>query len=338
MKRFFVLMAVVAVLLAAVDVLFGVVMDYVLRQIKTPFALEVDYMTGQMDDELVIFGSSRAANHYDAQQMTDSLGMNCYNFGQCGCGIYVAYAKLAIMLQHHCPRYIIYDIIPTYDYFVDDASNKLPPFVMPYYSEPGVDTLISESDPYYRVKMQSGLLRHNSTFLQHLYRYVLHQSYKYRERRGWEPLEGGPDTLKFDLSRATAYPRKDGYRYDERKIRYLRRFAARATAGSDVTFIVSPFWYGMDTAVLDTVKQICREYDIRLIDFSNDPRYVHRTELFKNGNHLTREGASQYTRDVIQRLREEGVFDESAESDDETSAKLNVSRASTVEATSPYLK
>lgn len=163
MKRFFVLTALVAALFAAVDVVFGVVMDYVTDELDTSSAHEIRYLSSESNDDLLIFGSSRAANQYDAQQMTDSLSMLCYNCGESGYGVYVAYGKLAMILPHHKPRYILYEILPLFDFLVDDDEGTPAP-LKPFYDSPGVDTVLGEFDQTFALKMKSGLYRHRYFF------------------------------------------------------------------------------------------------------------------------------------------------------------------------------
>lgn len=320
MKRFFMLGSAFVLIAVAMDACFGAMMDFIMETTDETFVGEINYLSKDSEDDLVVFGSSRAANHYVTPIFADSLNVMCYNCGQPACGVYMAYAKLAMLLTHHKPMHIIYDVTPRFDY-LDGGDNQTLFQLKPYYSLPEVDSVLSLLDPYMCIKMRSGFYRYNTVFLQNLMAYSKHQKSDNLKLRGWRPLEGGPDTLKFDNSIEALYPHKDGYRYDANKLQYLRRFAER-TRYADVTFVVSPIWYGMDTAVLDTVKKICREYDIRLLDYSNDSRYVHNMAVFRNGKHLNSEGAKQFTREIIQRLREEGVFDDVAEvDDDEASAK-----------------
>lgn len=46
-----------------------------------------------------------------------------------------------------------------------------------------------------------------------------------------------------------------------------------------------------------------RQY-IRFIDFTNNPKYTHNNLYFKDGTHLNARGADEFTRDLIQCLKE----------------------------------
>ena len=67
-------------------------------------------------------------------------------------------------------------------------------------------------------------------------------------------------------------------------------------------------WYTQDTLVLAPIKAICKKRNICLIDFSNNPKYVHNNEYFKDGTHLNARGADEFTRDLIQELRKKEIL------------------------------
>ena len=75
----------------------------------------------------------------------------------------------------------------------------------------------------------------------------------------------------------------------------------------NLVFVVSPIWYGQDTLVLEPIKQICEKRNTFIIDFSNNPKYVHHNEFFKDGTHLNARGADEFTKDLIKALRENNM-------------------------------
>ena len=73
--------------------------------------------------------------------------------------------------------------------------------------------------------------------------------------------------------------------------------------GSKLYFVVSPRWYGMDSIQFKPIMEVCKDRRIPFIDFSNDPKYVHHDDYFKNGNHMNARGADEFTRDLITNLK-----------------------------------
>lgn len=85
MKKFLIRLAIFTLFILAVDKLFIFVRN------ASP-ELEVDrrleyIITGQIDADIVIFGSSRGARSIIAEQMTDSLGISAYNLSSPGSDI-----------------------------------------------------------------------------------------------------------------------------------------------------------------------------------------------------------------------------------------------------------
>ena len=57
-------------------------------------------------------------------------------------------------------------------------------------------------------------------------------------------------------------------------------------------------------------NQICKRKNISFVDFSNNPKYVHHNEYFRDGAHLNARGADEFTRDLIVELKKRGIVDD----------------------------
>ena len=114
---------------------------------------------------------------------------------------------------------------------------------------------------------------------------------------GFRPLIGELDKAKVHVE----IDEKRNYVFDDLKISYLNKLIDESQ-GAELYIVVSPIWYGMDSLQFEPVKQICQERGVPFIDFSNDPKYVHHDEYFKDGNHMNERGADEFTRDLLRRL------------------------------------
>ena len=78
--------AIVLILVAAVDVVIGKTIDSLLPQISNQGATGKTYFSlNEVNTPIVIVGSSRAAHHYVTQMVEDSIGMPTYNVARDGC-------------------------------------------------------------------------------------------------------------------------------------------------------------------------------------------------------------------------------------------------------------
>ena len=69
-------------LVAIIDVVLGFAMGEISKRIDIGGVGRDNYICDKLTDDIIIFGSSRAEHHYNAQMISDSLGIPCYNAGE----------------------------------------------------------------------------------------------------------------------------------------------------------------------------------------------------------------------------------------------------------------
>lgn len=300
MRKFVFKVSLFFLLIAIIDVIFGYAMGEVYKRIDIGGAGRDNYICDKVTDDILVFGSSRAEHHYNAQMISDSLGIPCYNCGESGCGIILAYGRLSMLLERYKPKTIIYEITPPFDYLEGKDNHKYLYRLKQHYDKHGIDSIFWNVDPTEKYKMISGMYRHNSSFLQNLITYSFRISTD-NGVKGFRPLNEEMDTMKIRKG-SIADDSKNGYVYDSLKIQYIDKFLD-ITKDMKLVFVVSPIWYGQDSSILEPIKTICEHRKLQLIDFSNNEKYVHHNEYFKDGTHLNAQGADEFTRDIIQELK-----------------------------------
>lgn len=302
MKRFIIRILLFGVVVALFDYTFGIVLRSITQNINIGGVGRDNYICDKVKDDILIFGSSRAEHHYNAQMITDSLGVPCYNCGEGGCGIILAYGRLMMMLERYTPKSILYEITPIFDFHDGKDNTKYLYRLKQHYDRKCIDSIFWSIDPNERYKMKSSMYQFNSSFLQNLIVYLTKVSTD-TGIRGFVPFNERMDTLKIRKN-YIAYDSKEGYQYDSIKLKYLEKFIEKANNNNiNLVFVVSPMWYGQDTLALDTLKCLIKGKNIPLVDFSNDPKYVHNNEFFRDGAHLNSIGADEFTRDLIKYLK-----------------------------------
>lgn len=303
MKKFICKIGLFFLIMAIGDFIFGCTMDSISKRIDIGGTGRDNYICDKMTDDLLIFGSSRAEHHYNAQMISDSLGVSCYNAGESGCGIILAYGRLLMTLERYTPKTIVYEVTPLFDYLEGD-NHKYLYRLKQRYDRLGIDSIFWKVDPTEKYKMMSGMYRHNSSFLQNLIVHFFRISTD-NGIKGFRPINKEMDTMRIGVDKKQ-YDSKDGYVYDPLKIHYIDKFLEKSK-NIKIVFVVSPIWYGQDTLVLEPIKQICEKRNTCIIDFSNNPKYVHHNEYFSDGAHLNARGADEFTRDLIKVLRKEAI-------------------------------
>ena len=299
MKRFVVKIAFLFLIIACADFVIGQGLEYMTSQIKVGGQGRDNYIVNETTEEILIFGSSRAIHHYNAKMIEDSLGLTCYNCGENGSGIILSYGRLLMIEERHKPQIIIQDITPNCDIITNDNHRYLG-WLKAHYEKVYLHPIFEDIDKKEKFKMKSYLYRYNSRCIQTVVTYL---SGKANDDgvNGFRPLKE-----KFDKMKLREEKNNNNYEVDQLKIDYINHFIDLAN-GVQLVFVVSPVWYGMDSTQLNPIRKICNERGILFWDFSNNPKYVHRDEFFKDGMHMNAEGADEFTNDLIECLKKMSI-------------------------------
>lgn len=301
MKRFLSKLLLLLLLLAFVDIVTGVVFDYMYQNAKGGMVMRDNYICNKLHADILLCGSSRCVHHYNPQIITDSLGLSCYNSGQDGNGILLSYGRLLLAKRQMSPKLVIYDLNPNYDLLASDDNHKYLQWLKSHYDQDFIKDIFDSVDKTERYKMVSNMYRHNSRFIETLVDF-LHPVLKPNDN-GFLPHAGDMDKSKI---KEIIIDTTNVYHFDSLKIAYLKEYI-KAVNGN-IVFSVSPIWYGMDSLQLKPIKDICKSSGVKFVDFSNNPKYLHNDFFFKDGNHMNERGANEFTRDLIGELKKQGLF------------------------------
>lgn len=298
MKKYIIKIILFAIIIVITDILWGYFFRYWFHNINSGSIGKTNYISEQLDEDILIFGSSRAEFHYNPIIISDSLGMSCYNCGASGYGILASYGRLSIIKEHHQPKIIIVEASRDFDIITEDNYKYLGLFKKDY-ERGSIAELFNDIDSTQKYKMLSQMYRYNSNF-NHNPKTIFkpfHGKYKPDKLHGFHQLKAEFDSMKINPS----HMKSDG-EIDSLKLNYVEKFIDLAQ-GSQLFFVSSPIWYGMSPEHLAPIKEICKRRNVPFIDFSNDPKYVHNNALFKDGKHLNDKGADEFTKDFIRKLR-----------------------------------
>ena len=259
------------------------------------------YCLTESKDEVLIFGSSRAAHHYVPQVFEDSLGLSCYNCGSDGECIYYHYAILSSYIERgDLPKMVVLDVnssdvcvshTGTFD--LDCALDRLAPHYGQYAS---IDSLFALNGWKETLKMNLMTYRYNSKLVQAIKCNFI----PWPEDRGYEALIGSSldSTDVFKIS-----DEMDAAEYEENKIVYLRKFiSACKDNGIPMVIAHSPSFGYTPSEGLDYIRSVALEYGVPYLDYGKDERFM-SPRLFKDGSHLNDEGAKSYSVAVVAEIK-----------------------------------
>ena len=280
------------------DYSIGKVFDYIQVNAKGGATFRDNHICDELTCDILLLGSSRCEHHYNPMIISDSLGMSCYNAGQAGNGIIVAYARYLMMSERKKPRLVVYDIIPEFDLLKGYDNHRYLTWLKPRFDKDFIKEIFEDVDKTEKYKMLSNLYKYNSHFIEIIIDYL--HPISDSSIQGYEPLYGEMDKNK--ISSETGDNKSDEYDFDPLKLNYIEKLINYAGRDS-ILFTISPIWYGMDVESYKPLMELCKAKGVRLLDFANAPKYIHNDYFFKDGKHLNAKGADSFSRELINYLK-----------------------------------
>ena len=255
----------------------------------------------QQQNDILIFGSSRAMYHYNPEIIADSLMMTCYNVGYGGQGILYHNAVLDVILERYTPKIIVLDILT--DELCEriqsyDRLSILNPYVQDY---PVLWNTLSLVSPFERVKHVSFIYPFNSTLLKVIAGNIK-RSGKDISSNGFTPREG----IWGDTINQISF-NKDTTQFDDNKLIAFDQFCHKCIENNiDLYIAISPMFAEMinTSSSVDYIQNKCSNLDIPFIDFSNNCNYI-SNKLFLDDSHLNKSGTDIFTKDIASKILKE---------------------------------
>ena len=214
MKRFIRRIVLFFSIIFIADVIGGHIFSFMVSHAVGGNNGRVNYICNQTNEDMLIFGSSRADHHYNPQILMDSLNLSVYNCGEDGNGIILNYGRLLMIEQRYMPKVIIYEVTNGFDLEIND-NHKYIGKLKPYYERKGIKDIFVSVDMTEQWKMLSQLYRYNSSFLTVLADYL--HPIQNMGFQGYRPLEGEMDVLKINSEKEV----KRNVEYDSLKLAFM---------------------------------------------------------------------------------------------------------------------
>lgn len=289
----------VLVLLGVADVLLGFVFDNYFFLVENKSQKHA-YEGGE--EEIVIFGGSRAQNVYDPLIIQDSLGLKCWNYGSGGQNIYYHYALLNVLLQNAKvqPKIAILELAYI-DFYNTPKWNteKLSALNMLYAVNDTVKDIM-RMDGYWKcmVLNYSNLYRYNSQLF-YMLRNLKHNNSD-ESIKGFEPRYG---TWSSSIQIIT---KEDNAVFDTNKLEYIKRFIALCKKNNiDLIITNSPNYrkFECEQKWVSKLQKIASDNGIIYLNHESDPYYLAHPEFFYDAFHLNRKGTLRYTSEIASEIK-----------------------------------
>lgn len=296
MKKYLSKIALFFVLLVAIDVAYGFVADYLFVHAKGGDTGRLYYINRVQEEDVLVFGSSRAIHHYDPRILEDTLGISCYNCGKDGNGILTMYPILVNVTNRYTPKVIIYEVTPSFDLINEHNNDKYLNISRPFYGDERIVELFSEIDNMSKYKMLSSLYKYNGWLMSMVNDNIRPSSLDikgYRPGDGIINYEPTMDTQEFNTE------------YDSLKMLYLQKFVDLCREKEiDLVFAISPQFMQDNDGVLSPLFELASRNNVPVLNHYCDSNFVRTKEYFSDRTHLNRQGAEAYTKVISDEIED----------------------------------
>lgn len=278
----------------------SILRHYYFRQVSG-MAYRTTYSIDSTKADLLVFGSSRANHHYHPDVFMEGLPYSYYNVGRDGSYNLYHYAVLRSVLKRYKPKAILLE-------FGREEFRKSPvgyerlSVLLPYYKgHPEIREIVEMRSGTEQLKLAaSAIYPFNSS----MFSIAIGNAEINRKRRGdyygYVPLDKQwPKPLQDEGPVAA-------YEIDSLSVWAYESFLKDCKAsGTPVIVLCSPYFMRSTStdASMQMGKDIAARLSVPFLDYSQDPYFLDRRELFSDMLHLNDGGAKLYSSKVIEQIR-----------------------------------
>ena len=262
---------------------------------------QATYVIDKTEAEILIFGSSRAANIYDPRIFESQLNLTCYNAGRYGYPIFYHYGLLKASIKRHVPKIVILSIDAGNFSINQEAYDRLSS-LLPYYKDhPEIRPVVNLKGRYEKLKMISSIYPYNSLVLPIIQGNASINKLRAESINGYialtEITSGPLATFDYTLEK----------KLDSVKINTYRNFIRSSKeAGIQLLVVCPPYLVnatGTDLSI-QTAKQIAAESNVTFLDYSSDTLFTSKPYLFADYRHLNEKGVELISNSVIEKIKQ----------------------------------
>lgn len=247
------------------------------------------------NQDILIFGSSRAYYHYNPYLLSNQTGMTCYNTGLGGYGLFYNYALLDEIVNTQQPQIVILDLSP--NVIVDPKSYAKLNIFMPYYFKyPSFKNIIKLDPNFSKLTTFFKTSIYNST----LYDYVRGEVTNRPTGNGYKGLLPEMDTTNYVPMHLSK-----GETFDSVKKDYLEKCIDIAIKHKiRLICIVSPTYEKFDTdnRIIGEMEELIVARGVEFYNYSDFGPLYNKPLYFKDQLHMNIKGVEVFDRAVSNRI------------------------------------
>jgi len=299
LKSFFLKLFIFIIIVFVADRLLGAVLKKYYFKQEAGYDYLTTYAIEKTSAELVIFGSSRAANIFNTGMFETQTGLSCFNAGRYGEPVFYHYAVLKTVLKRYKPTMILLSF-DAGNFSNNQESYDRMASLLPYYNDhPEIRAIVALKGRFEKTKLLSSIYPYNSLLLPIVSGNTASSKKRYPHLNGYiankKIFTGELQTI--DYSKETAL--------DNNKINVYKAFIQDCEKAKIPLYIICPPYLvnsiGTDASITEA-KKIAKESKINFLDYSRDTFFSNRPQLFEDFRHLNENGVEYFCNILIKKL------------------------------------
>jgi len=285
-----------AIVIVISDLLGGIFLTKLLSNSPDGRYFKTIYTLDQSNEDIVIFGSSRAEANYVPAVFEEVLGKKTWNAGRGGQGLPFWYGLFLGMKDRHIPEIAIINVENNFLRKEDNTETfERAGFLRPFYkTHPSLQMIINKISFFESYVMKSDFYAFNSSY------YYLLRPFFFKgvdgkiEDKGWKPLIGKMMVDKVE-------PRiinENGEELNQEMEQMFLGFVGELTNKGSMVFVCISPDFGRKVTKTPTLTYLQTIKEINLVDFSASEDFITNPGFYKDRDHLNFEGGRKYSEAV----------------------------------------
>jgi hypothetical protein len=287
--------------LVLMDFIIGTTLNQILINSPDGRYFKANYSLKNCNEDIIIFGSSRAETNYAPFIFEDLLNLSCWNTGRGGQSLPFWYAMEKGVLARYTPKIAIINV--ERDFLSSDLNNgsyERAGFLRPfYYGHPEIRPLINKISKHERILLISKTYAFNSSFYYLFRPYLIKGLDGRKDDKGWKTRKGVMQRNETELRNI-----KTARNLNLDTMKLFEEFLQNLTSKGCKVYVVASPNHGVLVESTSTFEHIKRMKNIHFINFSNDIMLSNNSKLYKDPNHLNVDGAVEFSKRVCRKIVE----------------------------------
>lgn len=300
-KYFFVKLFTFLIIVSILDFIAGGILRYFYFKQESGWNYRTTYSMEKTKADLLIMGSSRAAQQYHPDIFEDKLKMSCYNCGRDGNFILYNYAVLRSILKRYKPKMIVLDFIKG-QFKINPSEYDRLSVLLPYYKDhPEIRSIINKRGEFEKFKLLSATYPFNSTLFNTIIGNTEFNKERQKDIRGFVIFDNEWERPVKIENNLPPVP----YKIDSTFLHCYESFIKDCnSAGVQLYIVCSPYFVKSPNAdySINLGKEIAKNYNVDFIDHSGDTSLINHSSLFSDSMHLNIDGAKIFSEMVADEI------------------------------------